>query len=138
MDEKSQSGTLDKPRFRVFSQSFIKRAWGEMGLDYHYDNSPREVQKEVFAKQLQLAVSVKKPIVVHTREAEEDTLALMKQHLPVDWPIHVHCFTSSVDLATQLLAHFKNLYIGPCALLSMEGRADWFDRIHWSDHIQNS
>ena len=46
--------------------------WGEMGLDYHYDNSPRDVQREVFKRQLQHAVRLQKPLTIHTREAEED------------------------------------------------------------------
>lgn len=52
-------------------------AWGEMGLDYHYNLSDPAVQRDVFARQLRAAVELKKPIVIHTREAEEDTLKIM-------------------------------------------------------------
>ena len=47
--------------------------WGEMGLDYHYDNSPRGLQQEIFIRQLKHAVRLGKPLTIHTREAEEDS-----------------------------------------------------------------
>lgn len=58
--------------------------WGEIGLDYHYDNSPRDVQKEVFSQQLRHAVRLGKSITVHTREAEEDTELILKADVPKD------------------------------------------------------
>eukprot|EP01113_Clastostelium_recurvatum_P049744 TRINITY_DN9269_c0_g1_i1.p1 TRINITY_DN9269_c0_g1~~TRINITY_DN9269_c0_g1_i1.p1 ORF type:complete len:310 (+),score=66.11 TRINITY_DN9269_c0_g1_i1:1-930(+) len=87
-------------------------ACGEMGLDYHYDFSPREVQREVFARQLKMGVSLGKPIIIHTREAEEDTLQILKDHLPKEWKVHIHCFTSSVQFAESILAEFPNSFIG--------------------------
>jgi len=87
-------------------------AWGECGLDYHYNFSPPEKQKEVFARQLQKAVQLGKPIVIHTREAEEDTLQIMRQCVPADWRVHAHCFTSSTRMAETLLREWSNLYIG--------------------------
>ena len=65
----------DIPKLRVLLASAV--AVGECGLDYHYDNSPREVQRSAFRAQLALAAEVKRPVVVHTREAEEDTRALI-------------------------------------------------------------
>ena len=56
--------------------------WGEIGLDYHYDLSVREVQREVFRRQLKNAVKLGKPLTIHTREAEEDTEALLKEVVP--------------------------------------------------------
>ena len=58
--------------------------------------------------QIKLADELEKPLVVHTREAEEDTLAIMKAHLRADAPVHVHCFTSSANLASALLARFRD------------------------------
>lgn len=87
-------------------------AWGEMGLDYHYKHSPIDVQKRVFARQLRLAVEIGKPLVIHTREAEEDTIEILKEIVPQDFRIHLHCFTSSKEMALNLLDHFPNLYIG--------------------------
>jgi TatD DNase family protein len=81
-------------------------------LDYHYNNSEPEKQREVFRRQIQKAVSVGKPIVVHTREAEDDTLLIMKELVPQDWFVHVHCFTSKLDFAKALLEHFPNLFLG--------------------------
>ena len=99
-------------------------ACGEMGLDYHYDHSPRDVQKRVFARQIEIAVEAKKPLVIHTREAEADTLALMRERVPRDWPVHVHCFTSSGALAESLLADFSNLCIGFTGIITFKNAAD--------------
>ena len=58
--------------------------WGEMGLDYHYDNSPRLIQQEVFIRQLKHAVQLRKPLTIHTREAEEDSERILKEYVPKD------------------------------------------------------
>lgn len=58
--------------------------WGEMGLDYHYDNSPRAIQQEVFIRQLNHAVRLGKPLTIHTREAEADTERILMEHVPAD------------------------------------------------------
>jgi TatD DNase family protein len=55
----------------VFRLHFRCVGWGEIGLDYHYDNSPRDIQKSIFISQLWNAVKLEKPITIHTREAEE-------------------------------------------------------------------
>ncbi|EJF65163.1 hypothetical protein DICSQDRAFT_132695 [Dichomitus squalens LYAD-421 SS1] len=86
--------------------------WGEMGLDYHYDNSPREVQQNVFIRQLKHAVRLGKPLTIHTREAEEDSERILKEHVPKDHRIHIHCYTDSPEWAARMLEHFPNLYIG--------------------------
>jgi TatD DNase family protein len=99
-------------------------ACGEMGLDYHYDHSPRERQREVFARQVEIAVETKKPLVVHTREAEADTLAVMRGQVPRDWPVHVHCFTSSTALAESLLSDFPNLCIGFTGIITFKNAGD--------------
>src|SRR5881394_740135 len=49
-------------------------AWGEIGLDYHYDNSPRDMQREVFVQQLRLARAARLPVIIHTRAADDDTI----------------------------------------------------------------
>ncbi len=87
-------------------------AWGEIGLDYHYTFSEPEVQKEVFIRQLKVAQKLSLPLVVHTREAEDDTLEILKSEVSADWKIHVHCFTDSPDFAGNLLDSFSNLYLG--------------------------
>src|SRR5215467_11079258 len=55
-------------------------ALGEIGLDYHYDFSPRDVQQQVFIEQMRIAADAGKPIVIHTREAWDDTVALIREH----------------------------------------------------------
>ncbi len=87
-------------------------AWGEIGLDYHYNMSPPEVQREVFARQIRMGIEHGKPLIIHTREAEADTLEVLGREAPPDWKIHVHCFTSSPDMAEKLLARFPNLCLG--------------------------
>jgi Tat protein secretion system quality control protein TatD with DNase activity len=62
-------------------------ALGEIGLDYHYDLSPRETQRLAFARQLELAVALNKPVIVHSREAAADTLELMRRFRPAEWCI---------------------------------------------------
>ncbi len=71
-------------------------AIGEIGLDFHYDFSPRDLQKEVFAKQLELSKKFDIPVIIHDREAHEDTLELVKKYQPKGV---VHCFSGSAQLA---------------------------------------
>lgn len=77
-------------------------AVGEIGLDYHYDFSPRETQKAVFLEQLQIAREAGKPIVIHTREAWQDTVALLGEH----WTGSgiMHCFSGGPAEAEEALA----------------------------------
>jgi TatD DNase family protein len=84
-------------------------AIGEIGLDYHYDFSPREVQRAVFDRQLGIAAEAKKPIVIHTREAWDDTLAQVRD-LP-DGGI-MHCFTGDAAQARTALARGFHISFG--------------------------
>ena len=72
-------------------------AIGEIGLDYHYDFSPRDVQREVFARQLELARELELPVAIHMREATQDTLAMLREHKITRGV--VHCFSGSVETA---------------------------------------
>lgn len=78
-------------------------AVGEIGLDYHYDHSPREVQREVFARLIGLAREVKKPIVVHTREASADTLAILESEGAREVGGLIHCFSEDEAFAKRAL-----------------------------------
>jgi TatD DNase family protein len=80
------------------------RAVGEIGLDYHYDFSPREVQQAVFRAQLQLARNRDLPIVIHTREAEEDTLRILAEEGGPALRGVFHCFTGDAAAAARALA----------------------------------
>jgi TatD DNase family protein len=75
------------------------RAVGEIGLDYHYDFSPRDVQQAVFRGQLRLARELDRPVVVHTREADEDTVAILREEGGGDVRGVLHCFTGNDALA---------------------------------------
>ena len=80
-------------------------ALGEIGLDYHYDHSPREVQRAVFVEQMSIARDAAKPIVIHTREAWEDTLALIEKHwAPSGLAGVMHCFSGGPEEAERCLA----------------------------------
>jgi TatD DNase family protein len=76
-------------------------AIGETGLDYHYDSSPRDVQCQVFERQLELAGRLRLPVIVHTREADDDTERILQTAAPVNGVLH--CFTSSAHLAEVAL-----------------------------------
>ena len=77
-------------------------AIGETGLDYHYMNSSRENQQFAFRKQLQIAVDLNLPVVLHSREAEADTISILKE-VPVPALGVAHSFTSSLNMAKKLL-----------------------------------
>ena len=79
------------------------RAVGECGLDYHYDNSPRDTQRAVFEWQLDLARQFGLPLVVHTRDAEEDTRTFLQDAGRVGVTGVLHCFTGSTALARAAL-----------------------------------
>ena len=74
-------------------------AIGECGLDYHYDHSPRDRQRRAFEVQLGLAARVRKPVVVHTREADADTEAMMRDAAAIGVRGVLHCFTGPIALA---------------------------------------
>ena len=79
-------------------------ALGEVGLDFHYDNSPRDQQRRVFADQLQLARKLRKPVVIHTRDAWSETIGMLEEH----WggsglPGIMHCFSGGVAEARRCL-----------------------------------
>lgn len=82
-------------------------AVGEIGLDYHYDFSPRDIQKDVFEKQLKLAQELDLPVIIHDREAHEDTMTLLKKYRPKGV---VHCFSGSAEMAKEIIK--LGMYIG--------------------------
>ena len=79
-------------------------AWGEIGLDYHYDNSPREIQREAFTAQLRMARELKLPVIIHSREADADTVEILCR----EWGGAgvggiMHCFGGGFDMAASML-----------------------------------
>ena len=91
-------------------------AIGEIGLDYYWeDNPPRAFQQTVFRKQLALAAELDLPVIIHSREAVEDTLRLLKQYQPKGV---VHCFSGSVEMAKEVLN--LGMYIGFTGVLTFK------------------
>src|SRR6185369_9850471 len=75
-------------------------AWGEIGLDYHYNHSPRDVQRTVFQRQLKLARELKLPVIIHSREADEDTVSILREEFSgYERAGVLHCFGGSLPMA---------------------------------------
>lgn len=77
------------------------KAIGEIGLDYHYDFSPRDEQIYWFRKQLQLAKELKMPVIIHDREANHDVMMILKEENSFETGVLMHCFSGSAELARQ-------------------------------------
>lgn len=93
------------------------RAIGEIGLDYYYDENPeREIQKSAFRSQMQLAQELNLPVVIHDRDAHEDTLNIMKEFPEVTGV--VHCFSGSVEFARECLK--QGYYLGFTGVLTFK------------------
>jgi len=78
-------------------------AIGEIGLDYYYENSPKNLQKEYFIEQIRLAKKLDLPIVIHSREAVKDTLDIIKSEKSSNLRGVMHCFSSSVEIAKEYI-----------------------------------
>ena len=98
-------GYLDK--VNEFAKNKKVVAIGEIGLDYHYDFSPREKQIEVFSQQLALANDLNLPVIIHDREAHADTLELVQKYRPKGI---IHCYSGSAEMAREFLK--LGMYIG--------------------------
>ena len=93
----------DIQRFaRLWHENKAIVAIGEIGLDYHYDFSPRDVQQAVFRKQLDLASDTSLPIVIHCRKAHGDVVRILKEHGYASRQVVFHCFSSSAEQAAEL------------------------------------
>lgn len=82
-------------------------AVGEIGLDYHNDECPKDIQMKVFEDQLKLAKSLDFPVIIHSRDAHEDTLKILEKHRPKGV---IHCFSGSLELAENIIN--LGMYIG--------------------------
>ena len=108
-EKELKTADINKVEKRIVNFTEKKKcvAIGEIGLDYHYDFSPRELQKEIFELQLKLSKELDLPVIVHDREAHEDTMTLLKKYRPKGV---VHCFSGSVEMAREVLK--LGMYIG--------------------------
>lgn len=91
------------PELKQLAQNPKVVAYGEIGLDYHYDHSPREVQRQRFREQIQIARELGLPIVVHTREAQEDTMTILREEHAGEVGGVFHCFSGDTWLAKDAL-----------------------------------
>jgi TatD DNase family protein len=98
-DEAARQRLIDLAR-----QSSRVVAWGEIGLDYHYDHSPRDVQRDVFRRQLAIARELDLPVVIHSRAADDDTIAILREEFSGYSRAGVmHCFGGSLQMAEQAI-----------------------------------
>jgi TatD DNase family protein len=105
-----------------FERTGSARAVGEIGLDYHYDFSPRDVQQAVFRGQVRLARELGRPLVIHTREADEDTIAILREEGGGDVRGVLHCFTGGPSLARAGLD--LGLYVSLAGIITFPKAAD--------------
>ncbi len=87
--------------FKAIAKHKKVLAVGEIGLDYYYDNSPREDQQYWFRKQIQLAHELNLPIIIHDRDANEDVMKILKEEDAFMLGVVMHCFSGSAELARQ-------------------------------------
>ncbi|KAE9628755.1 TatD family hydrolase [Defluviitalea raffinosedens] len=102
---------LDEEKFKELKSLAAEEkvvAIGEIGLDYYYDNAPRDLQKYWFERQMELSKEVNLPVIIHSREASQDTFDLIEKVKPVGGVIH--CYSGSVEMAKEYVK--KGFYIG--------------------------
>jgi TatD DNase family protein len=103
-------------------------AAGEMGLDHHYDFSPRDRQREVFALQLELAGQRGLPAIIHCREAYDEVMAVLSAHRRPGTQAVIHCFTESYDLGTRLIGE-HDVYLGIGGAVTFRKATDLHDAV---------
>ena len=113
-DEVSE-GVLEEYRMLCKQNPKIK-AIGEIGLDYHYEDIPRQIQLEAFRAQMQLAKELDLPVIVHEREAHEDGMAVVKEFPEVTGVFH--CYSGSAEMAKELVK--RGWYIGFTGVLTFK------------------
>ena len=96
-------GDVERAVQRALEDSSGASAVGEIGLDYHYDFAPRDLQQEVFRRQVRLAREAHRPVVIHTREADDDTLQILKDEGRGTIRGVFHCFTGDATMAQRAL-----------------------------------
>ncbi len=115
-DDADQVNDDTMEAYRRLAQSPRVKAIGEIGLDYHYEDIPREVQQEAFRKQMALARELDLPVIIHEREAHEDGLRIVSEFPDVTGVFH--CFSGSREMAEYLVA--RGWYIGFTGVLTFK------------------
>lgn len=103
----------DLEQFRILAEDPKVRAIGEIGLDFYYDNSPRELQRQWFHKQLSFARQLRMPVIIHDRDAHEETMEILKEENAFETGVLLHCYSGSAEMARQ--------YVKLGAMLSIPG-----------------
>ena len=111
---KTPEGYIDTLERQILSEQKI-RAVGEIGLDYHYDGYDKEAQKALFEEQLRLAKKLDMPVVIHSRDACEDTMQLLEKYAPSGV---MHCFGYSAETAKQVVK--MGMYVGFTGVLTFK------------------
>jgi len=99
-DSKDYNSILENEFIKISEENEKVVAYGEIGLDYYYDNSPRDIQREVFIKQLKVAKKVNKPVIIHSRDAAKDTYEILKEHLDGNTGI-IHSCSASAQMVKE-------------------------------------
>ncbi len=97
-----EAGDIDESHMQWIKELAAKEkvvAIGEIGLDYHYDEPERDIQKKWFQRQLEISKEVDLPIIIHSRDAAKDTLDLIKEYNPCETGGVIHCFSYGIDMA---------------------------------------
>lgn len=104
-DAKSFGKTEEEKLVNLAKSSKKVIGWGEIGLDYYYDHSPRDVQREVFIRQIRIAKALDLPIIIHSRDADDETVEILTQEC--NYPEFrggiMHCFGGTPEMAEQIL-----------------------------------
>lgn len=104
-------------------------AIGEIGLDYYYDTAPREIQKHWFAQQINLARDLQLPIIVHDRDAHQDSMDIIKDNKANEVGGVFHCYSGSVEMAKELLNY--NFYISVGGALTFKNAKKLVEVVRW-------
>jgi TatD DNase family protein len=107
--------------FRRLAKGEKVVAYGEIGLDYHYNHSSPKEQRDRFREQIQLARELKLPVIIHTREAQEDTIAILKEEQASEVGGVFHCFSGDTWLAKEALA--LGFYLSFSGILTFQNAA---------------
>ena len=127
-DASTMSDSMEKKICQLAQEEDKLIAIGEIGLDYHYLNCPVVVQQRVFRQQLLLAEELSLPVVLHSREAEADTLKILKE-IPVNSLGVAHSFTSSFEMARTLVE--MGWYLGINGIITFKNAEDLREVVRW-------
>lgn len=93
----------DMDLLKKYAKNPCVKAIGEIGLDYYYDFSPRDIQQKWFARQVDIAREINMPVVIHDRDAHKDTMDILRSHKVSDVGGVFHCYAGSVEMAREIL-----------------------------------